>query len=123
MNGPVLPVLRTIFDLEGPIAAALVDPRIGICLADTHASASHLVDMDVAAMGISEMFNAQHSNLTEAELEHEMEDLIINTVTQAHLIRVAPGPLLLYVVMERGATSMSLVQHKMKEMERLLFQK
>ena len=110
--------LAEIMTVNGALAAALVDYRSGMCLAQVGSG----LNLDLAAAGNSEVVRAKLKTIEMLGLRRGIEDILITLVDQYHLIRLVPNSqgLFLYLVLDKEKGNLALARFKLREIERLL---
>ncbi|MGU3626881.1 hypothetical protein ACLBXN_08920 [Comamonas sp. C24C] len=104
--------------IDGALAAALVNYRSGICLAQTGGG----MNLDIAASGNTEVLEAQLQTLKSLGISCSFEDIQITLADQYHLIRLVPHVegLFLYLVLDRNKGNLALARYKLMHIERTL---
>lgn len=110
--------LAEIMTVSGALAAALVDYRSGMCLAQVGSD----LNLDLAAAGNTEVVRAKLKTIEMLGLRRGIEDILITLVDQYHLIRLVPNTqgLFLYLVLDKEKGNLALARFKLSEIERLL---
>jgi hypothetical protein len=110
--------LAEIMTVNGALAAALVDYRSGMCLAQVGSG----LNLDLAAAGNTEVVRAKLKTIDMLGLRRGIEDILITLVDQYHLIRLVPNSqgLFLYLVLDKEKGNLALARFKLSEIERLL---
>lgn len=104
--------------IDGALAAALVDFRSGMCLAQ----AGTAVNLDLAAAGNTQVVRAKLQTMESLGLRKGIEDILITLTDQYHLIRLVPNNagLFLYLVLDKNKGNLALARYKLTEIERAL---
>lgn len=104
--------------IDGALAAALVDHRSGMCLAQQGAA----LDLDLAAAGNTQVVQAKLKTMATLGLRQGIEDILITLGEQYHLIRMAPNHpgLFLYLVLDKAKGNLALARYKLTDIERSL---
>ena len=104
--------------IDGALAAALVDYRSGMCLAQAGGG----MNLDLAAAGNSQVVKAKLATMESLGLRRGIEDILITLGDQYHLIRLVPNNqgLFLYLVLDKSKGNLALARYKLSDIERLL---
>lgn len=102
--------------IDGAMAAALVDYRSGMCLAQAGSG----LNLDLAAAGNTQVVRAKLQTVDALGLKRGIEDILITLVDQYHLIRLAPNHkgLFLYLVLDKNKGNLALARYKLTDIER-----
>ena len=109
-------LLEELSDIEGFIAAALVDLEDGQLLAtygDEH------FNLQVAASGNTEVVHSKLDVIRALHLDDNIEDILITVAGQYHLIRLieASYEVFLYLVLDSSVANLALARHVLKRVE------
>lgn len=104
--------------IDGALAAALVDYRSGMCLAQAGGG----INLDLAAAGNTQVVNAKLKTMESLGLRRGIEDILITLGDQYHLIRLVPNNqgLFLYLVLDKAKGNLALARYKLTDIERTL---
>lgn len=104
--------------IDGALAAALVDFRSGMCLAQSGTA----VNLDLAAAGNTQVVRAKLQTMESLGLRKGIEDILITLTDQYHLIRLVPNNagLFLYLVLDKNKGNLALARYKLTDIERSL---
>lgn len=104
--------------IDGALAAALVDYRSGMCLAQAGSG----LNLDLAAAGNTQVVRAKLQTIESLGLRRGIEDILITLADQYHLIRLVPNSLglFLYLVLDKAKGNLALARYKLTEIERTL---
>lgn len=104
--------------IDGAQAAALVDYRSGMCLAQAGGG----MNLDLAAAGNSQVVKAKLATMESLGLRRGIEDILITLGDQYHLIRLVPNNqgLFLYLVLDKAKGNLALARYKLSDIERSL---
>ncbi|WP_431266534.1 hypothetical protein ACQ859_12725 [Roseateles chitinivorans] len=110
--------MDTAMTIDGALAAALVDHRSGMCLAQ----AGTVMNLDLAAAGNTQVVRAKLKTMESLGLRKGIEDILITLGDQYHLIRLVPSNvgLFLYLVLDKAKGNLALARYKLTEIERSL---
>ncbi|MBL8298706.1 MAG: roadblock/LC7 domain-containing protein [Rhodanobacteraceae bacterium] len=105
-------------NLDGYIAAALVDGDSGMMLAGDGTA----VNLEVAAAGNTEVIRAKRRVAASLKLNDTIEDILISLGKQYHLLRPLESnqKLFLYVVLDRGKANLAMARHELRSFEKSL---
>ena len=112
--------LNAAMDMEGSIAAALVDWESGLTLGT--AGGGEKFDIELAASGNTQVVNAKMGVMKSLGLEGPIEDILITLDGQYHLIRPLKkvSNLFLYLAIDKNKGNLGLARHKLKSIEEQL---
>ncbi|WP_269915453.1 roadblock/LC7 domain-containing protein [Acinetobacter sp. HY1485] len=107
--------LSLLNELDGFIAASLVDSESGLPLATEGTG----LNLDLASAGNTEVIRAKRRVAHTLDLNDKIEDVLITLGNQYHLIRPLHGNenLFLYLALDRSRSNLAMARHLLKKFE------
>jgi hypothetical protein len=110
--------LEAVMQIDGAIAAALVDWESGLTLGTMGTG----MNIDLAAAGNTNVVRSKLSVMRDLKLKGSIEDILITLTEQYHLIRLLDEHpnLFLYVALSRTNSNLGLARHRLQALEKEL---
>lgn len=111
--------LKSVMNIEGAFAVALVDYTSGMTLGTLGGSPDF--DITVAAAGNTDVVRAKLRTIEMLGINEPIEDVLITLDSQYHLIRPlhsrAGHGLFLYVALAKARANLALARHQLRQIE------
>ena len=111
--------LKSALEIEGAIAALLVDHESGMTLGS---AGGGTLDLEVAAAGNTDVVRAELRTLARLGLDDAPEDILVTLGTQFHLLRLLQSKngsgLFLYLVLDRSRANLAMARRLLAVLER-----
>ena len=110
--------LEDLMNLDGALAAAVVDSASGMMLGSIGAG----VDLEVAAAGNTEVVRAKLKTMRALGLNDVIEDILITLGRQYHIIRLSARKegVFLYYVLDKQRANLAMARRKAQDVDKEL---
>lgn len=109
--------VKRAMEIDGSIAAAIVDSESGMTLASSGGSTSF--DIEVAAAANTNVVQAKLKAMNALRLTDEIEDILISLGKQYHIIRPLrrQPAIFYYMAFDRNKTNLAMARRSLAEIE------
>lgn len=110
--------LEPLRDIDGYLAAALVDSDSGMMLANDGTA----LNLEIAAAGNTDVLRAKRRVANDLKLNDTIEDILISLTKQYHLVRPLETnqKLFMYLVLDRSKSNLAMARHELRTFEKTL---
>lgn len=112
--------LNSCLEIDGALAAALVDGASGMALATVGNPRG--IDLNVAAAGNTNVMKAKEKTMKDLGLKDKIEDVLITLSTQYHLIRPLTDSsgkgLFIYLMLDKEKANLAMARFKLANIEK-----
>ena len=107
--------LQALMQLDGAIAAAIVDANSGMLLG----KAGGGINLEIAAAGNTEVVRAKIKTMRALGLTGGIEDMLITLDNQSHIISLikAKEGLFVYTVLDKAKSNLAMARYKANEVQ------
>lgn len=109
-------ILKEAVNIDGAIAALLVDYQSGMVLGQ--AGDATALNLDVAAAGNTDVVRAKMRTMESLGLDDQIDDILITLGKAYHLINLPkdhPG-LFIYLVLDKSRANLAMARHKLSSL-------
>lgn len=112
-------VVAQLLNVDGALAAAVVDFESGMLLAGGGSAA---IDLEIAAAGNTEVMRSETKTIDMLGSKEEIEDILLTLGRQYHLLRPLKrhNGLFLYTVLDKSKSNLALARRALVEAEKSL---
>lgn len=111
--------LKSALEIDGAIAALLVDHESGMTLGS---AGGGTLDLEIAAAGNTDVVRAELRTLARLGLDDAPEDILVTLGSQFHLLRLLQSKngsgLFLYLVLDRSRANLAMARRLLAVLER-----
>ena len=111
--------LQKMLEIEGCIAACIVDSNSGMMLGSV---GGHTMDLEIAAAGNTEVVRAKRKTMKALSLNDSIEDILITLGKAYHLIRLLQSndALFVYLVLDKSKANLAMSRLQLRGIEKEL---
>ena len=110
-------VLPKLLEIEGCVAACVVDSNSGMMLGAVGGSS---MDLEIAAAGNTEVVRSKRKTMKALNLQDTIEDMLITLGKAYHLIRplTSNDAMFVYLVLDKSRANLAMARHQLRAAEK-----
>jgi len=108
--------MKKLMDINGAVAAMIVDSDSGMVLAQTGGS----LNLDLAAAGNTEVVRAKRKTIESLKLNDRIEDILITLGKQFHILRPLSSKenIFIYTVLDKSSANLAMARMVISDVEK-----